>query len=148
MAFQTQLTYSTTSYNTTSYNTLPVEIKLYILQFLDLETLVDTIRYVDKTHRLLVIDILKKYTLTQSDCNSYWFEFIKNQNTHFLHKFLKPQNKDIMIRSQTTNTNSLSWINYLRSIISISVVKNNSMMYGYILTKNFTYKNIRKYVFF
>ena len=146
MAFQIQPSYSTLSYNTTSYNNLPVEIKLHILQILGLETLVDTIRYIDKTHRLLVIDILKKYTLTQSDCNSYWFEFIKNQNTHFLHKFLKPQNKYIMIRSQTTNTNSLSWINYLRSIISISVVKNNSIMYGYILTKNFTYKNIRQYV--
>jgi len=146
MDFQTQLTYSTLSYNTTSYNTLPVEMKLHILQFLDLETLVDTIRYIDKTHYCLVIDILKKYTLKQTDCDSYWFEFIKNRNTHFLHKFLKPQNKDIMIRSHTTNTNSLSWINYLRSIISNSVVKNNSMMYGYILTKYFTYKNIRQYV--
>ena len=140
MDFQTQL------YDSTTYNNLPVEIKIHILQFLDLETLVDTIRYIDKTHRCLVIDILKKYTLKQSDCDSYWFEFIKNQNTQFLHKFLKPQNKDIMILSQSTNTNSLSWINYLRSIISNSIVKNNSMLYGYILTKYFTYKNIRQYV--
>jgi len=130
-----------------SYNHLPMEIKLHILSnFLDLETLVDIIRYIDKTHHLLVIDILKKYTLTQTDCDSYWFEFIKKQNTLFLHKYLNPQNKDTMIRSSTTNINSLPWINYLREVVHISIEKNNYLLYGSILGKYFNYNNIRQYI--
>ena len=130
---------------TTSYYSLPQEMILHILNFVGLETLIGSVRYIDKKHLGLVIDILKNYKLTQQDCDSYWFEFIKNQNTQFLHIHLKPQNKDIMIRSQSTNTNSLTWINYLRDIISISIEKDNSILFGNILTKYFTYKNIRQY---
>ena len=51
-----------------------------------------------------------------------------------------------MIRSHSTNTNSLSWTNYLRDIIRISIEKNNYILYGCVLTKYFTYKNIRQYI--
>ena len=132
--------------NQTTYQHLPVEMILHILDFVTLETLVDTVRYLDKKHRNLVINILKNYKLKQQDCDSYWFDYIKNKNTQFLHTFLKPQNNDTMLRSHSTNTNSLSWFNYIGEIINISIIKNNSVLFGHVLTKYFTYKNIRQYI--
>lgn len=133
-------------HSTTTYHNLPVEITLHILKFLDLETLVDTVRYIDKKHRFLVIDILRNYKLKQEDCDSYWFEFIKKQNTLFLHKYLKPQNQDTMIRSSNTNINSLPWINYLEEVLTISIEKNNYLLYVSILSKYFNCRNIRQYI--
>ena len=132
--------------NEKTYDNLPLEINRHILEFLDLETLVDVVRYIDKKHRNLVIDILKKYTLTQQDCNSYWFEFIKNKNTGFLHRYLKPQCKTTMIRSIDTNQNTLSWINYIGYSQLLSNKKNNTNLFAILITKYYTYKNIKRYV--
>jgi len=121
-----------------SYDNLPLELNLYILKFLDLEKLVDNVIYIDKKHRQLVIDILKHYTLTKNDCNNYWFEFIKHKNTQFLHKYLKPQDGNIMIRSSITHQNTIRWNTYLHSILICSIIKNNYYLYGCILFHNQT----------
>ena len=128
----------------TAYHNLPVEINLHILKFLELETLVDTVRYIDKKHRLLVIDILKNYTLTKNDCDSYWFEFIQFRNTRFLHSFLKPQHTKTMIRSAVTHTNSLPWDEYLKITINHATIKNNYILFGNLILRYTNYRNIRK----
>ena len=136
------------AFQTSSYNTLPEEMQLYILKFLDLETLISIIQYLDNKHRLFVIDILKKYTLTKSDCDSPWFDFIKTQNTQFLHRYLKPQDTYIMIHSNITGQKTQSWREYIKHTIKFSIIHNNPVLYYYLLTKYFTcdYKNIRNHI--
>ena len=121
-----------------SYHKLPVEILLHILKFLDLETLVDTVRYIDKTHRELVIDILRNYKLKQEDCTSYWFDFIKNQRAYFLHKYLSQQDKDFKptyICSPNTHQNTISWYSYLQNKKTISIKHNDIEMYTILTNK-------------
>ena len=72
----------------TNYNSLPDEIKLHILKFANLETLIDVIRYVDKQHQKYVIEILKNYSLQKSDYSNTWFEYIQSHRTFFLHKHM------------------------------------------------------------
>ena len=125
-----------------SYNDLPHEIKLHIFSFLDLETLVDSMQYIDKFHRTIVSDILKNYTLTNQDCNSFWFEHIKNQKTLFLHAHLKPQLHSLRIKSidpLNQEITTITWFQYLSKILKFSIEK-NSYLYIIILVKNFINK--------
>ena len=120
----------------TNYNSLPDEIKLHILKFANLETLIDVVRYIDKKHQTYVIDILKKYTLTQSDYNNTWFEYIQNHRIFFLHKYINILWDDTPIISIKKTKQVFNWNIFIDNSILYSSF-HNDIDFFILLTKTY-----------
>lgn len=120
----------------THYNSLPDEIKLHILKFANLETLIDVIRYIDTKHQTYVIDILKTYTLTQSDYNNTWFEYIQNHRIFFLHKYINILWDDTPIISIKQTKPVFNWNIFIDNSILYSSF-HNDIDFFILLTKTY-----------
>ena len=120
----------------THYNHLPDEIKLYIFKFLNLETLIDVLRYIDKKHQGYVIELLKHYTLQQSDYNNSWFEYIQNHRTFFLHKHINILWDTTPLLSINKSKTVFNWNIFIdNSILSSSI--HNDIEFFILLTKTY-----------